>query len=141
MRQRLWTTRRYGLSVAYTLKYHPSVKNEDLPKLDKANAARIRRAIETRLLVAPQDYGEPLRRTLKGYWKLRVGDYRVVFRVKGEEILILGILHRKEVYDNGEGKGDHRHYRNNEHPYDFKGMDALIQDFYKDVEKIRKGEL
>ena len=45
------------------------------------------------------------------------------------------------MYDNGEGKGDHRHYKNNEHPYDFKGMDALIQDFYKDVEKIRKGEL
>jgi hypothetical protein len=44
-------------------------------------------------------------------------------------------------YDNGEGKGDHRHYRNNEHPYDFKGMDTLIEDFYKDVEKIRKGEL
>ena len=85
--------------MAYTLKYHPFVKNEDLPKLDKANAARIRRAIETRLLVAPQDYGEPLRRTLKGYWKLRVGDNRVVFRVKGEEILILGILHRKEVYE------------------------------------------
>jgi mRNA interferase RelE/StbE len=85
--------------VPYTVKYHPSVKNEDLPKLDKANAARIRRAIETRLLVAPQDYGEPLRRTLKGYWKLRVGDYRVVFLVKGEEILILGILHRKEVYE------------------------------------------
>ena len=99
MRQRLWTTRRYGLSVAYTLKYHPSVKNEDLPKLDRAHAARIRRAIETRLLIAPQDYGEPLRRTLKGFWKLRVGDYRVVFRVKGEEILILGILHRKEVYE------------------------------------------
>lgn len=85
--------------MAYTLKYHPSVKNEDLPKLDRAHAARIRRAIETRLLISPQDYGVPLRRTLKGYWKLRVGDYRVVFRVKGEEILILGILHRKEVYE------------------------------------------
>ena len=75
------------------------LKMRTSPKLDKANAARMRRAIETRLLVAPQDYGEPLRRTLKGYWKLRVGDYRVVFRVKGEEILILGILHRKEVYE------------------------------------------
>jgi mRNA interferase RelE/StbE len=28
----------------------------------------------------------------------RVGDYRVVFRVDAEEILILGIYHRKEVY-------------------------------------------
>ncbi len=61
-------------------------------------ATRIREAIETRLLTAPQEYGEPLRRTLKGYWKLRVGDYRVVFRVKDKDILILGIIHRKKVY-------------------------------------------
>jgi mRNA interferase RelE/StbE len=85
--------------VGYKLRYHPSVKSEDLPKLDRAIAARIRKAIETRLLAAPQEYGEPLRRTLKGYWKLRVGDYRVVFRVKGKEIFVLGIIHRKEVYE------------------------------------------
>jgi mRNA interferase RelE/StbE len=85
--------------VGYKLRYHPSVKSEDLPKLDRAIAVRIRKAIETRLLAAPQEYGEPLRRTLKGYWKLRVGDYRVVFRVKGKEIFVLGIIHRKEVYE------------------------------------------
>jgi mRNA interferase RelE/StbE len=85
--------------VGYKLRYHPSVKSEDLPKLDRAIAARIRKAIETRLLAVPQEYGEPLRRTLKGYWKLRVGDYRVVFRVKGKEIFVLGIIHRKEVYE------------------------------------------
>jgi mRNA interferase RelE/StbE len=84
--------------MGYTLRYHPSVKTEDLPKLDKRTAARIREAIETQLLTAPEEYGEPLRRTLKGYWKLRVGDYRVVFRVRDSDILILGIIHRKEVY-------------------------------------------
>jgi mRNA interferase RelE/StbE len=41
---------------------------------------------------------EPLRKTLKGYWKQRVGDYRVVFRVDGEQVLVLGICHRNEVY-------------------------------------------
>jgi len=76
--------------VGYTLKYHPYVKTEDVPKLDKRTAARIKQAIETRLLTAPQEYGEPLRRTLKGYWKLRVGDHRIVFRIQGENILILG---------------------------------------------------
>ena len=49
--------------------------------------------------IAPQQYGEPLRKTLKGYWKLRVGDYRVVFKVVGAEVRILGIGHRKHVYD------------------------------------------
>ena len=84
--------------MSYTIAYHPSVAGEDLPKIDKKILARIKRAIEERLMVAPQEYGEPLRRTLKGYWKLRVGDYRVVFTVRKAEIMILGIMHRKEVY-------------------------------------------
>ena len=84
--------------MAYTLKYHPSVQGEDLPRLDRKARDRIKRAIEERLATAPEDYGEPLRRTLKGYWKLRVGDYRVVFKIQGKAITILGILHRKEVY-------------------------------------------
>ncbi len=78
--------------------YHPDVKKQDIPKLSGDVRDRIRKAIETRLMIAPHDYGEPLRKTLKGYWKMRVGDYRVVFRVDGEDILVLGICHRKDVY-------------------------------------------
>jgi mRNA interferase RelE/StbE len=84
--------------VPYSLRYHPLVKSEDLPKIDVKTKERIKKAIETRLTIAPQDYGEPLRKTLKGYWKLRVGDYRIVFKVQAEEILILEIIHRKDVY-------------------------------------------
>jgi mRNA interferase RelE/StbE len=43
-------------------------------KLDEKIKNRIKRAIETRLTIAPQQYCEPLKRTLKGYRKLRVGD-------------------------------------------------------------------
>lgn len=84
--------------MPYSLRYHPLVKSEDLPKIDSKTKERIKKAIETRLTIAPQNYGEPLRKTLKGYWKLRVGDYRIVFKIKAEEILILGIIHRKDVY-------------------------------------------
>jgi len=87
-----------GDDVEYTFRYHPSVKDEDISKLYKTVADKIRKTIETKLLTAPEKYGLPLRRTLKGYWKLRVGDYRIDFRIKRKEILILGILHRKEVY-------------------------------------------
>ena len=84
--------------MPFSVIYHPDVKGRDIPKLNADVRERIRKAIETRLMVAPQEYGEPLRKTLKGYWKLRVGDYRVVFRMLDEEILIVGICHRKEVY-------------------------------------------
>ena len=84
--------------MPFSVVYHPYVKERDIPKLNGDIRNRIRKAIETRLMVAPDEYGEPLRKTLKGYWKLRVGDYRVVFRVDGDEVLVLGICHRKEVY-------------------------------------------
>ena len=84
--------------MIYKLKYHPDVKKSDLPKIDAKNRNMIKRAIEKRLATHPETYGKPLQRTLKGYWKLRVGDYRIVFKVSSDDILILGIIHRKEVY-------------------------------------------
>jgi len=87
-----------GVEVLFSVVYHPDVKNRDIPKLNGDVRLRIKKAIENRLMVAPQEYGEPLRKTLKGYWKLRVGDYRIVFKAVENEILILGICHRKEVY-------------------------------------------
>jgi mRNA interferase RelE/StbE len=58
----------------------------------------IKRAIEERLATQPEVYGKPLQRTLKGYWKLRVGEYRIVFKIFGTELRIYGIIHRKRVY-------------------------------------------
>ncbi len=40
-------------------------------------------------------------------------------------------------YDNAERKGDHRHYKGREYPYEFKGIDKLIEDFFNDVRRIR----
>ena len=71
---------------------------EDLPSIPRNLKRRIADAIETRLTETPQQFGAPLRKTLKGYWKLRVGDYRVVFKVVTAEVTILAIRHRKQVY-------------------------------------------
>jgi len=85
--------------VPFELKYHLDVKSVDIPLLVARLRTRIKNAIETRLMTAPHLYGEPLRKTLRGYWKLRVGDYRVVFKIVEVEVWILGIIHRKKVYD------------------------------------------
>lgn len=90
--------------MPYTVKYHPDVKSVDLPPINLKMRERIRRAIESRLMTAPQEYGLPLRKTLRGYWKLRVGDYRVVFKVEGEVVYVLGIRHRKNIYDDVPGR-------------------------------------
>lgn len=85
--------------MPFTLVYHPEVRQRDLPGLSANIQRRIARAIATRLVVAPERYGAPLRETLKGYWKLRVGDFRVVYKIVGNEVWILGILHRKRIYE------------------------------------------
>lgn len=92
--------------MSYKLRYHPDLKGKDLIRINKTMRKQIRTAIENRLLVAPEKYSEPLRRTLKGYRKLRVGDFRIVLRVQGNEILILGIRHRKDIYGNMESRID-----------------------------------
>ena len=84
--------------MAYKLNYHPDVKKSDLPKIDAKNRGMIKRAIEERLTTRPEVYGKPLQRTLKGFWKLRVGDYRVVFKASNDTVFIFGIIHRKKVY-------------------------------------------
>ena len=88
--------------MAYTLVYHPEIKTKDASKLNRDVGKTIQRAIETRLTTDPERYGEPLRRTLKGYWKLRVGDYRVVFKIVKNEVWIFGIMHRRDVYQRVE---------------------------------------
>lgn len=83
--------------MPFELLYHDEVKT-DKAKLDEKMKERVKTALETRLTTAPHQYGEPLRKNLKGYWKLRVGDYRVVFKIEKKEVWIFGIIHRKEVY-------------------------------------------
>lgn len=87
------------MSQPFELQYHPDVGKKDLPHISHDLRDRIRRSIEEKLTTSPHEFGEPLRRTLKGYWKLRVGDYRVLYKIQGKTVLILRIGHRREVYD------------------------------------------
>lgn len=85
----------------FQLRYHPDVPREDISGLNRDVRARIRKAIESRLTRAPQDYGKPLMGTLSGYWSLRVGDYRVVYRVRDRAVEIIQIAHRRDAYQAG----------------------------------------
>lgn len=62
---------------------------------------------------------EPVPPTTHGY------KYRLVYIVEGKRVI---------GFDNERGKGDHRHIDDNEHPYEFAGIDQLIEDFLAEVE-------
>ena len=68
-------------------------------KLDKSLQNRIGKKIE--LLKNNPHLGIPLVGNLSGFYKLRVGDYRVVYKIKNEQliILILDVGHRKNIYN------------------------------------------
>jgi mRNA interferase RelE/StbE len=82
----------------YKITYHPKVFKIDIPKLDKSTKQRVKKSIELKLMINPEIYSSPLRNTLSGKRKLRVGDYRVIFSIKEKTIKILIIRHRKDVY-------------------------------------------
>jgi mRNA interferase RelE/StbE len=88
------------MEVEFEIKYEYAVVTDDIPSLPKVWKKRIRTSIESKLTVAPEVYGKPLRRSLKGYRKLRVGDYRVIFRIADARVLIFAIQHRSVVYVN-----------------------------------------
>lgn len=83
----------------YDILYHQLVVKNDIPKLGTAERKRIKQAIETKLTTHPEIYGVPLHHSLVGYRKLRVGDYRIVFRITKKQVIILIIAHRREVYE------------------------------------------
>ena len=82
----------------YIIEYLESVVREDIPRLGSAKS-RIKKAIEEKLTRKPIEFGKPLRYSLKGCRRLRVGDFRVIYKIDGETVLIVKIGHRKEVYD------------------------------------------
>tara|TARA_B100001248_G_scaffold226858_2_gene185023 strand:- start:1192 stop:1452 length:261 start_codon:yes stop_codon:yes gene_type:complete len=80
--------------------YKKSVK-KDLKGISKDVQYFLKRAIEEKLMQDPVRYGLPLRRSLKGLMKLRVGDYRIIYSIqkKTVTVCVIKIGHRKEVYN------------------------------------------
>lgn len=85
----------------YTIEYLDFMVNEDIPDLPKNAKRQVQKAIEERLTVDPVGFGKPLRYSLKGHRRLRVGDYRIIYRIEAEDnqVLIIAIKHRKNIYE------------------------------------------
>lgn len=89
--------------MSFAVLFHPDAA-QDIVSLPTAMKERLKKAVVERLIVEPTLYGKPLRATLKGYWKLRVGDYRVVYSIHGSDVLIYAVCHRKHVYQTASAR-------------------------------------
>jgi addiction module RelE/StbE family toxin len=85
----------------YTLEYLEEVVKKHIPAIPPKIKNIIKKAIEERIAIDPIAFGKPLRYSLKGYRRLRVGDYRIVYRISYEEknVIICAIKHRKDIYE------------------------------------------
>lgn len=88
--------------MTWKIKIHPEVKDEDFKKIDKSQQKRIIKAIKNKLGRAPLKFGKKLKGKSKEFRRLKAGDYRVIYEVKKEKVLVLvikvGIRRDAEVY-------------------------------------------
>jgi mRNA interferase RelE/StbE len=82
--------------LAYNIVYKKSVQR-DLKKLSKAEADRVLNKVEEELSKNADAY-TVLKGQFAGLRKYRVGEVRVIYAILGDEVLILRIGHRKDVY-------------------------------------------
>jgi mRNA interferase RelE/StbE len=82
--------------LAYSIVYKKSVER-DLKRLSKAEAQRVLNQIEEDLSEQPDTY-PVLKGQFKGLRKYHIGDYRVIYAILGDDVLVLRIGHTKNVY-------------------------------------------
>ena len=86
----------------WKIKIHRLVVEEDFRKISKRDRSTILKTIHKKLSIAPEKYGTQLRKELKGYWKIRISHYRVIYRIEKDIISVLvlkvGMRRDEEVY-------------------------------------------
>lgn len=94
--------------AAYKVHHRPEVYDHDFPNIPRNIQVRIIRAIEQRLMTNPTGYGTRLAQSLRGLWKIRVGDYRIVYEIEEKTVTVWAIRHRKTALASLHPKGPAR---------------------------------
>ncbi|MFA5744956.1 MAG: type II toxin-antitoxin system RelE/ParE family toxin [Candidatus Paceibacterota bacterium] len=71
---------------------------DDATRLDSTVFVRVKGSIETKLIVDPFRFGKSLTYSLCHLRTLRVGDWRVIYKISETVVTIFTIRHRKQGY-------------------------------------------
>jgi mRNA interferase RelE/StbE len=87
------------IAARHRLEFSPAAARQ-LRKFDRAAADRIRSATE-QLRDQPRPPGATALQGRRGYLRIRVGDYRVIYSVDDDRLIVLvaALGHRREVYN------------------------------------------
>ena len=85
--------------MAFRVLWHEKAL-DDLKSLDRQTARKIIDRVKNHLSQSPENLGKPLQGVLKGLYRYRLGDYRIIYTIdRGENLTsILHIGHRKNIY-------------------------------------------
>jgi mRNA interferase RelE/StbE len=84
--------------TTYRLLYKKPAAKE-IQKLPKAVKKRLKNKLEW--FISQQDplkFAEPLTKPADAQYRYRVGNYRILFDIEGENIVIIHVQHRREIY-------------------------------------------
>jgi mRNA interferase RelE/StbE len=82
--------------MSYRLVYTPRAI-KDIQKLEQRVKSRIGKTL-LRFEADPLGHAKALTNTSLGNYRFRIGDYRVIFDIEGDEIVVLRVGHRREIY-------------------------------------------
>lgn len=74
---------------------------KQIAKLDKKDAKRILDHLEEiDGIEDPRTKGKALTGTLRGLWRYRVGDYRIICDIRDNEMVVVAVsvAHRRDIY-------------------------------------------
>lgn len=82
--------------------YYTKQAKKALKRLDKPVLVMIKAWLEKNLLntANPRKYGKALKGKYSGYWRYRIGSYRIIAEIRDNELMIVfvDLGHRKEIY-------------------------------------------
>ncbi len=87
--------------MKYKIEIHTNFQKQ-FKKLDKPVQVMIYSWIKKNLVNTddPRQHGKALTGNKSGYWRYRVGNYRIIAEINGDEMILylITIAHRKDVY-------------------------------------------
>jgi mRNA interferase RelE/StbE len=70
---------------------------KDIQKLEQKVKSRIGKAL-LRFAADPLRHAKALTNSSLGSYRFRIGDYRVIFDLEGDDIVVLRVGHRRQIY-------------------------------------------
>lgn len=92
----------YGPSLGWRIEFDEGFA-DDLKKVGHADLVRIKKFLDKLQIECsdPRQRGEPYSANLAGFWKYRIGSYRLICKIENKEVVILCAImaaHRSKSY-------------------------------------------